>query len=503
MELTNKVDQLQEHLSKTEDEKAEMERNVLHCKTRLCEIDEQMEQHKQNLRDSQNQLEEKEKAVMSLKDLLQNTQEQLTQQIQHLNDKCQLLEKEKDVKDETSQRRHDELVAEIKCLEEKLSNEVVEHQKLQQSQEQLQSLLNEEKGRSNTLHALLEKLQADTQAERCQLEGELEEALEELSLLETKELNSEEIIRRLEEQNEQRAQEILCIHGQLNRKTAEIEEMFGTNQQAMTKLKEDLSNSLRKIGDMATDMESTKKSMTEDIRCLEDRNHTLEAEIMKLTKQLEEEQTHGLETRQSQHKAKEEYARMLLDVQTKLAQKDSELRKALDSHALEVTRLQEQMENQSLNFQRQLKEAEDKCAPVVDLSEVQHWRSLYEQLYAKVKPFQQQLDGFEAERKALLNENGAAQGELNKLADAYAQLLGHQNQKQKIKHVVKLKEENLNLKQEVSKLKSQTWKLKKDVEELKQNQGQRRFDPSKAFQHDSKENIRPSTPLREGNRIMF
>lgn len=61
--------------------------------------------------------------------------------------------------------------------------------------------------------------------------------------------------------------------------------------------------------------------------------------------------------------------------------------------------------------------------------------------------FQQQLDAFEAEKNALLNEHGAAQEELNKLSDSYAKLLGHQNQKQKIKHVMKLKNENIQLKQ--------------------------------------------------------
>lgn len=60
---------------------------------------------------------------------------------------------------------------------------------------------------------------------------------------------------------------------------------------------------------------------------------------------------------------------------------------------------------------------------------------------------QEQLDGFAAERDALLSEKGATQAELNKLAGAYANLLGHQNQRQKIKHMVKLKEENLELKQ--------------------------------------------------------
>lgn len=60
--------------------------------------------------------------------------------------------------------------------------------------------------------------------------------------------------------------------------------------------------------------------------------------------------------------------------------------------------------------------------------------------------FQQQLDAFEAEKQALLNEHGATQEQLNKIRDSYAQLLGHQNLKQKIKHVVKLKDENSQLK---------------------------------------------------------
>lgn len=46
----------------------------------------------------------------------------------------------------------------------------------------------------------------------------------------------------------------------------------------------------------------------------------------------------------------------------------------------------------------------------------------------------------------MLNEHGAAQEQLNKLRDSYAKLLGHQNLKQKIKHVVKLKDENSQLK---------------------------------------------------------
>jgi len=47
----------------------------------------------------------------------------------------------------------------------------------------------------------------------------------------------------------------------------------------------------------------------------------------------------------------------------------------------------------------------------------------------------------------LLNETNAAQAELSQLGKKYADLLGHQNHRQKIRHVVKINEENATLKQ--------------------------------------------------------
>ena len=56
--------------------------------------------------------------------------------------------------------------------------------------------------------------------------------------------------------------------------------------------------------------------------------------------------------------------------------------------------------------------------------------------------------------------------------------------------------------QDVSKLRALLAKQKQTNRDLQEQlcaiQGIRRFDPSKAFQHDSKENISPRTPLKEG-----
>ncbi|XP_029296746.1 LOW QUALITY PROTEIN: hyaluronan mediated motility receptor [Cottoperca gobio] len=163
----------------------------------------------------------------------------------------------------------------------------------------------------------------------------------------------------------------------------------------------------------------------------------------------------------------------------------------------EKVTLQWEMEEQRQELQRQITEEREKSSPS---SMTEHWRKQYEELFAKVKPFQEQLNAFAAERNAFLNENGANQDELNKLSNAYARLLGHQNQKQKIKHVMKLKDENFSLKVEVTKLRSQVNRQKIDLEQLKSKLPGSpcpKFDPSKAFQHN-KEN-RQTEALKEGN----
>lgn len=78
--------------------------------------------------------------------------------------------------------------------------------------------------------------------------------------------------------------------------------------------------------------------------------------------------------------------------------------------------------------------------------ELEDWKRKYQELDQIVAPFREQLQAYEAERQALTSHNDAVKNDLKQLALQYAQILGHQNQKQKIKHMVKLKEQNLELK---------------------------------------------------------
>ncbi|OWF47070.1 hyaluronan mediated motility receptor-like [Mizuhopecten yessoensis] len=155
-------------------------------------------------------------------------------------------------------------------------------------------------------------------------------------------------------------------------------------------------------------------------------------------------------------------------------------------------------------LQEQLGEGANKEELDQALKELEKWRKLYEDLQAKVEPFMEQLDAFELEKQALTGRSKNAQAEVDKLSKEYAKLLGHQNQKQKIHHIIKIKEENNTLKKEVSALREQCNKHKRTIGKMEDKvrvvEGKKRFDSSMAFSRSKENLVPPSSPLRDGNR---
>ncbi|KAJ8337676.1 hypothetical protein SKAU_G00366420 [Synaphobranchus kaupii] len=549
----------------------------------LGELEKQLERSAEELQGSQGALQQQEQEMSRLREVLRRTEEELDQQVALLGERCLFLEQERDRTQEEGLKRVQELQAEMSSMEEKRRSEAEKRQELEEACTQQAELLTQEKERSSSLASHLEQLQGEAEeerkrqqaeleeerkrleqgleAERKQLETELEEVLDELSAMEAKEQKAEKVQQQLEQEKqqleaeleevldelsaqEQRGkeaqqelkQQLMDVQSVLDRNKTELDGCEERHLVAMRKLQDEHSGSLRKIGDLSTELESTRKSLKEELRRAESHRGKMEDEMRKMKEQMEEERQQWQDVRQSQDKAKEEFARRLLEVQTKLSQKEAELKSAEETYMEDLGRLQEragqeeaqrraqqeeraaetrlqtqveQLEQEVLELRRLMEEeraaagrrltvALEKSIPAA--AETAAWRARYEELYAKVQPFQEQLDGFAAERNALLNENGATQEQLNRLADAYARLLGHQNQKQKIKHVVKLKDENTALKQEVLKLRAQVGKQKKDLDQLKSSHAPHRFDPSNAFKLESKENQQPPAALIEKSK---
>ncbi|KAA0709308.1 Hyaluronan mediated motility receptor [Triplophysa tibetana] len=562
----------QKALEKKESEMEEHLKELQASLITLKELEEQMEQGAQDLEKSRSMVRQQEQELARVKEVLRRTEEELDQRVALMSERCLVLEEERARTQEEGLRRVQELKADMSSLEASMKTDMEAHEKLKEEHSALTKQLEDEKAHSSSLASMLEDLKDQTETERRQLGEELEDALSELSELEKQEQHSEEVIQGLTQKNQTLEHDLNITSTELERKCAEMEALGDAHVMAMRKLEEDHRNCLAKLGGMTTDLESTRQSLGKQKDHAEAQVLNLENEMMELTQQLQDEQQKLVNFHQMQNDQQEEYTRILLEVQTKLAQREDESRQAaeaqheelsrlqaeveqergyrqqaqdqleremkrresMEGHSVEASRLQgrveelteeltelhrqvleerakaqrhaeewqqerqqlfRQVEEERENLRRELAEAEmqSKCN-----AETEHWRELYEELYAKVKPFQEQLDRFAAERNALLNEKGATQAELNKLADAYANLMGHQNQRQKIRHMVKLKEENLELKQEVSKLRTQVGKQKHEFDRLKSTQPSCRFDPSKAFKHEQKENQQPTSALTPG-----
>ncbi|XP_068816079.1 hyaluronan mediated motility receptor isoform X2 [Struthio camelus] len=456
-----KVAQLEEKLSATEREKVEENSDtekLLEYITELSSVAEMVEKYKLDVTRMEEMLIKKDQDIRILKDSLKTREEESFKLIKELNERCQLLEQEKEKESSESRGEHLSMIAEIEDLKKKTLLEEQEHQNLLQKQEEILSQLQQERESSASMHQKLLEFQEEVTNERLLLEEELKGAMNELDKLHAKEKKAEKLVRRLEQEIKSRAFELAQMEEKLKGKNAELERISEMHSSAVLQIQEEHSNTLCKLGKTIAEFESYKKTIGEEITSLKLQNTSLQEEVANLKKIGKDNLQLLQEAEYTKNKAKEECAR----------------------------------KNINEDVTSSLKE------------EIKSWRTLYEDLHNKAKPFQQQLDAFEAEKNALLNEHGAAQEELNKLSDAYAKLLGHQNQKQKIKHVMKLKEENTHLKQDVSKLRALLAKEKQTSRDLQEQlyviQGIRRFDPSKAFQHDSKENIPPKTPFKEGNR---
>ncbi|XP_015731441.1 hyaluronan mediated motility receptor [Coturnix japonica] len=507
-----KVAQLQEKLSATEREKVEDKcdtERLLDYITELSGAAEAVEKYKLGVAQMEEMLIKKDQDIKILRDALQTKEEESNTLIRALNEKCELLEQEKERESSESRGKILSMNAEIEELKNKALVEEQEHQKLLQKQEEFISQLQQERELSASMHQKLLNLQDEVMSERCLLEEELKSAMKELDKLHAKEKKAEKLVKLLEEETKSKALELAQMDVKLKGKNAELEQIKEMHSNTVLQIQEELNNTLRKLGENVAEFESYKTTIAEEIHSLTMENTSLQEQVADLKKIHEDNLQLLQEAEHAKNKTKEECARMILEAQTKLALKEAEAERTKESCLIQVTKLQEKLEELTEDL-KQKSEVEKSRKTIHDdvisslKEEIKTWRNLYEELHNKTKPFQQQLDAFEAEKNALLNEQGAAQEELNKLSEAYAKLLGHQNQKQKIKHVMKLKEDNTHLQQDITKLRALLAKEKQTNRDLQEQlhkiQGIRRFDPSKAFQHNSKENVPPKTPFKEGNR---
>ncbi|NXI50459.1 HMMR protein, partial [Chloroceryle aenea] len=470
-----KVAQLEEQLSATEREKVEDKSDtekLLEYITELSSVAEQVQKYKLDVAQMEQTVIKKDQHIEMLRDTLKTKEEESFKLIKELKERCQLLQEEKEKELSETRGKFLSMNAEIEDLKKNIGLKEQENQNLLQKHEELVSQLQQEKETSESMQQKFLEFQDEVTSERRLLEEELNGTMNELNKLHGKEKKAEKMVKRLEEEIKSQALELTQMEVKLKGKNAELEKINEMHSNAVSQIQEEHGNTLRKLEESVAEFESYKKTIAEEISSLQLENTSLREEIANLEKIGQDNLQLLQEAEYTKNKAEEECARMLLEVQTELALKEAETERTKVSCLAQMTELQEKLEKETEDLKKLQVERSRKAVNEDVISslkeEVKMWRHLYEELHNKTKPFQQQLDAYEAEKNALLNEHGAAQEELNKLSDAYAKLLGHQNQKQKIKHVMKLKEENTHLKQDISKLRASLAKEKQTNRDLQE-----------------------------------
>uniref|UniRef100_A0A671Z0T9 Hyaluronan-mediated motility receptor (RHAMM) n=1 Tax=Sparus aurata TaxID=8175 RepID=A0A671Z0T9_SPAAU len=496
------------------------------------DMEEQVKFANQEVEDSQATVRQHEAELARLREVLRRTEKELDERVEHLELRYLSAEKERSKTQEEGLRRVEELKAEIVVLKEFKRDEKKRQIDLEQENASLTAELTKEKVTQKVLsymeHSFFSFEAGKVSARlsvflqvcpECQFDAFWRLASNSVSVLGSQTafvllFSAKEALKGAEEKRKTLETEVERVTRQMR----EVDKVLLQKDEEMKRVKKQLEeHQERQLAEakareensgMLLEVQTRFAQKDEEMKAMEARHAALISQLQQQTKEREEalgqlEEQRGQSSARLQNE-RETAQKLLEEVRQEKEEIMEQLQQERDEKAQIQTALQE--ERGALEVERKdRRQARSEVLRLQANSDTEHWRKQYEELFTKVRPFQEQLNAFAAERKALLNENGANQEELNKLSDAYARLLGHQNQKQKIKHVMKLKDENISLKQEVSKLRSQVNRQKSDLEELRSTlpgAPRRRFDPSKAFQHD-KENRQTETsePLKEGEYL--
>jgi len=441
-----------------------------------------------------------EDEVLSLQAELDTTLvelEQSCQRTQAATEKSRELEVHLDV----CQREHTEvkenLVAQLKTVKSAYNSSVEELASAQGSGKQLlervvqlEGMLEMATGTSQEQQQLLQENIKHLEALRDNLEKNLAEKHELLVCVNEEMKGVKEELIKGHGKIEELTKNNLRLKGNLDVRAGEVKQLkeeVGERSQQVAEERKKVEEWKMKDGELTKKIENLveEKQDTERIRRKDiEVMVKLREELEQRTNELEDVKL-GMEEIESSKRSMEAQQVVVMEAEKRAADAED---------AVEAWRNKmEEMESVMNQLELRLQEVEE---------EAKYYREQNQLLEDMIEPFKDQLESFENEKRALLSQSEQAQGEVQKLATQYGSLLGHQNQKQKIHHVVKLKQENVGLKSEVVSLKEQITKLKRTItrNEEKMNESIRRFDPSQSFQHSklggNKENsMVSSTPL--------
>nr|CAD7394272.1 unnamed protein product [Timema cristinae] len=271
---------------------------------------------------------------------------------------------------------------------------------------------------------------------------------------------------------------------ELNSKIKMKDEKIMENESKLKKAKDTVETLNKEIGLVKCVAIEKEQELLENLKAERYKIESLELDLIALRKILAE-QTEEL-ARKTRDNTE---AQLKLEGMKALEETIEQMKQQTALDKLTIEGLKRELGEKAEQLASLSSEVEEKCNA--------DWEQRCKELDSLIGPFRQQLEAFELERHMLETRKMAAEHEMKNLATKYAELLGHQNHKQKIKHMVKLKENNLELKAEVEKLENNIVAQKRTIIKLKEElaavtkskKGQAVMVPSRA---KGKENVEVS-----------
>ncbi|XP_028315565.1 hyaluronan mediated motility receptor isoform X2 [Gouania willdenowi] len=308
---------------------------------------------KQKVEDSQAIIHQQEAELVRLREVLRRTERELDERVAHLEQRCLISEEQRNKTQEEGLRRVEELKNELMGLKEINREERKRQIRLKEEHAMLTEELTKEKALVDSLSVLVEQEREDSEEQLRQLKDEMEEVLGELAVMEEDEERRREVAVKSLEENKELQRQLSDTRERLESESKNVSVLKDEHFAAVRKHQEERTNILSKMADLVTELESVKeelkgaKGREEE---LERAIHQKEKELKEVVEQKEEEIRKKQETIEEQEKqtaeakAREQNARLLLEAQTRLAERDEEIKASEESHAAQINQLQQELQ---------------------------------------------------------------------------------------------------------------------------------------------------------------
>ncbi|KAI9563651.1 hypothetical protein GHT06_011115 [Daphnia sinensis] len=274
----------------------------------------------------------------------------------------------------------------------------------------------------------------------------------------------------------------------IQRETSIMAQLTEQNQQSVQEFEsrlQEIRAQLQQSKEEAARMKEERDAARDDVAVFQVQT---EAQLAALSEQYDQERAMLIEKLSVQTREIEEInSAKIQDLQTQLAESQRALEELRWSSLRQIEQMEHDHEEAILTAVREALEPVDNELESLrkDREAYLLLKKEYQELQARIEPFRDQLEMYEAEKKALLSQALFAESSMASLAAKYTQLLGHQNSKQKIHHLEKLKQDIFNLRKELAEKNLALEKEKKARQKadarVKELSGQKKYDPAEAF----------------------